>query len=183
MDRNNISLASNDVGATSFFYTLERYQDVVVSIAKHRASGAREIVIVEYTPMFFGSLFSQTPREEFCLLFDAIKYENPKSTVNNVDDVLIQWGLENIADSNFHELSGGYRKYVFVATQVEARKHGERVVAINIQQQLDVKRFRTIEQKFVEKSVSSVLWVDDDPALLRKKSNVAANKITLTQWL
>jgi len=186
MDRESNSFAASNNGHTSFFYTLEKYQNVVVDLADRQTRDTRylaDVVIVEYAPMLFGSLFARTPREEFRLVFDALHLDTKNISSNNADEALLQWGLEDFADTNFHELSGGYRKYVFIATQIEARKRGERVVAVNIQQQLDVKRFRTIEQKFLDKGISSVLWVDDDPVLLTKKSRVPAKQITLNEWL
>lgn len=156
----------------------------MVSLASDKYKKISSNVIrVEYVPFLFGSLFADTPRGEFSLLFDALNSENRTLNSRTVDKIIKIWGLKDIADYNFHQLSGGYRKYVLVATQVEARRRGECVVAINIQQQLDVVRFRTIEKRFAELGVKSVLWVDDNPGLLIHKARQQTTQTYLLNWM
>ncbi|MEI2763299.1 hypothetical protein [Methanothrix soehngenii] len=139
MDRMDRSCIAGDHTDTSFFYTLECFQDVVVTLSDcSYGNTATNVSTIEFSPLLFGSLFTKTPREEFSLLIDALSYDKKILSNLNVGTMLERWGLEDVADKQFHQLSGGYRKYVLVATQVEALKNNGHVVAINIQQQLDI---------------------------------------------
>lgn len=117
------------------------------------------------------------------MLGDALIYEGRKIDDNFVSLALNRWGLGSVADSKFHELSGGYKKLALIAMQIEARKPNDNVVAINIQHQLDVTRFRKVEAQLKEKGVRYVLWVDDDPNLLIRKSSVSPIQTSLKEWL
>lgn len=141
------------------------------------------VVTIEYTPFIFGSLYSQTPREEFDLLYHALSFDQKATSHDSVGAMLTEWDLDSVADTNFRILSGGFRKLVFVATQVETLSRNENVLAINLQHQLDPGRFRIIEHRLQAKGVNSVLWVDDDPNQLLRKTTIEPSPITLQEWL
>lgn len=166
-----------------FYYTEEPANNVTVLLEQDSVRrGKQPPSLVWYSPLLSGSLFAQTPREEFQLLRSSFIYDGQKVGSGFLSEVLERWGLHVYADSHIHTLSGGFRKLLFVATQVEARQNGEHVVAINVQQQLDVQRVSLVEQTLIEKGVSSVLWVDDNPSLLLKKVSHHPRLMTLSEW-
>ena len=142
-----------------------------------------KVAIVEYSPFLLGSLLSKTPREEFDLLYDSLNLNDTCKKHEFTDDRLTRWNLNTVSDLEFNKLSGGYRKFVFIAIQIEARKSGENIIGINIQQQLDAKRFKIIETSLINKAVNSVLWVEDNVNLLLRKSDSFPKEIAFSEWL
>lgn len=183
MERKGYDGSSVGNGVTIFSYTLESYQDVLVDLeAESQRDLAVPPALIWYSPLLSGSLYTCTPREEIGLLADAMVYDGQGAGEGFVDMVLGRWGLSAWADVHFHELSGGFRKLVFVATQVEARRKGEAVVVVNVQQQLDALRLQIVEARLEEIGVKAVLWVDDNPSLLLKKVAKPVRCQTLRDW-
>ncbi len=114
---------------------------------------------------------------------DAMVYDGRDLPNGFVEKALAYWNLIEYADVNLHDLSGGFRKLVLIATQVEARTKNDFVVAINVQQQLDITRFQLVERRFIDLGVRSVLWVDDNTSLLLKKTANTPSRVSLSQWL
>lgn len=167
-----------------FYYTLESYNNLVSRISIiDNCHKNEQVSIVEYSPFLFGSLLSKTPREEFELLYDSLSLNDTCEKHEFTDDKLKWWKLDSVSDLEFNKLSGGYRKFVFIATQIEARKSGENIIGINIQQQIDDKRFKIIEKSLINKEVNSVLWVEENVHLLLRKAGSMPSKITFSEWL
>ena len=168
---------------TSFYYSIEPYQDIFPDLWEIEEKKSGGFHIIEYSPFLFGSLYTKTPKEEFNLLYESSCSHDFCDKDKCVRERLAWWHLDSVADLNFHKLSGGYRKFVFIATQIEARQQKENIIAINIQQQLDATRFKIIEKSIVGKGVNSVLWVDDNTNLLLQKSGFSPQEITFNDWV
>lgn len=178
-NRNYPAAINND---TVFYYTVEPLRSVVSSIGDKDRLDRLNVVTIEYSPFLFGSLYSKTTAEEAGLIINSMAL-NIKNFNSDVADMIRKWDLCLYADMDFHSLSGGFKKFVFLAMQVEPRKSAENIIAINIQHQLDKERFSLIETGLSNNKVHSVLWVEDNPKLLLRKCSIEPRLITFVDWV
>jgi ABC-type Mn2+/Zn2+ transport system ATPase subunit len=130
--------------------------------------------IVDYTLYSTVFLNSHPISDEIDLFTRSQKKLN-----NIVDDISARWNLNSFSCQKYYTLSGGIKKMLVLALQIESIKENNKVIVFNLHEQLDKQNTQFAFSKIWLQKPLQVFISDDQPEQLFAKLN--STLITISQ--